>query len=108
MIPLLTWIPPPLERNLMVIPDEYRDKAVRIMLQSSNNLGTHPFHMHGHGFQVVATGAGPFSDAALAHANSADLRKVVVRNTVTIPANGRVVLQYVLPVISYFAQPVLT
>ena len=91
-----TWIPPASEeRNLMVIPDEYRGKTVRIVLQSSNGPGSHPFHMHGHGFQVVATGVGSFDDEALAYANSVDLREVVVRDTVTVPSNGWVVIQCV-------------
>ena len=90
-----TWIPPPPEqRNLMVIPDGYRGKTVRIVLQSSGGHGVHPFHMHGHGFQVVASASGLFDDAALALANSVDLRRVVVRDTVTVPSQGWVVIQY--------------
>jgi hypothetical protein len=95
-----TWIPPAWEqRNLMVIPDQYRGKTVRIILQGSNGLGAHPFHMHGHGFQVVASGPGSFDDAALAHVSSVDLRDTVVRDTVTALADGWLVIQYVFPVI---------
>jgi len=93
-----TWTPPASEqRNLMVIPDGYRGKTVRIVLQSSGGHGVHPFHMHGHGFLVVASAAGPFDDAALKLANSVDLRQVVSRDTVTVPSQGWVVIQYVLP-----------
>ena len=89
-----TWAPPTSEqRNLMIIPDEYEGKTVRIVLQCSNGPGTHPFHMHGHGFQVVASGAGPFDEAALARTNSVDLREVIIRDTVTVPADGWVVIQ---------------
>ena len=92
-----TWTPPPTEqRNLVIIPDQYRGKTVRIVLLS-NGAGAHPFHMHGHGFQVVAYGAGSFDDAALAQANSVDLRDVIVRDTVVVPADGWMVTQYVFP-----------
>ena len=53
--------------------------------------------MHGHGFQVVAYGAGSFDDAALAQANSVDLHDVIVRDTVVVPANGWMVTQFVFP-----------
>ena len=90
------WTPPaPEQRNLMIIPDAYRGKTVRIVIQSSGGHGSHPFHMHGHGFQVVASGAGPFDNTALALANAVDLRSVVARDTVTVPSQGWVVTQYV-------------
>ena len=79
----------------MVIPDRYRGKSVRIVLQSSGGHGVHPFHMHGHGFQVVASAAGPFDDAALSLVNSVDLHQVIVRDTVTVPSQGWVVIQSV-------------
>jgi hypothetical protein len=90
----VTWVPPASEqRNLLIIPDEYRGKTVRIILQGSTSRGAHPFHMHGHGFLVVASGVGPFDDAALAYANSVDLYEVVVRDTVIVPDGGWVVIQ---------------
>lgn len=92
----------------MIIPDEYRGKTVRVVLQSSGGPGTHPFHMHGHGFQVVADGVGPFNDAALALTNSVDLRDAVVRDTLTVPANGWIVVQYVFPPMPYDIQRILT
>lgn len=101
-----TWVPPASEqRNLMIIPDEYRGETVRVILQSSNGRGAHPFHMHGHGFWVVASGVGEFDEAALTHVNLVDLRQVVVRDTVTVPDGGWVVIQYVFSAIS---QPALT
>lgn len=104
-----TWVPPASEqRNLMIIPDEHRGKAVRIILQGSSSRGAHPFHMHGHGFLVVDTGVGPFDDAALAHANSVDLREVVVRDTVIVPDGGWVVIQCVFIVMSHIVHPILT
>lgn len=96
-----TWTPPASEeRNLMVIPDEYSGKTVRIVLLS-NGAGTHPFHMHGHGFQVVGSGVGSFDDAALALANSVDLQQAIVRDTVVVPANGWMVIQYVFLHVPY-------
>ena len=110
-----TWTPPASEqRNIMVIPDGYRGKTVRIILQSSHGPGNHPFHMHGHGFQIVATGPGAFDAAALTHTNSVDLRGVIVRDTVTVPGGGWVVIQCVfsffplLSVMSYTKRHVLT
>ena len=79
----------------MIIPDEYREKTVRMVLQDSGGPGVHPFHMHGHGFQVVANGVGSFDDAALALVNSVDLHNAVVRDTVAVPAGGWIALQYV-------------
>jgi len=79
----------------MIIPDEYREKTVRIVLQAAAGLGKHPFHMHGHGFQVVANGVGSFDDAALTLVNSVDLRDAVVRDTVVVPPETWTVIQYV-------------
>jgi hypothetical protein len=104
-----TWTPPTSEqRNIMVIPDGYRGKTVRIILQSSHGPGNHPFHMHGHGFQIVATGPGAFDAAALTRTNSVDLRGVIVRDTVTVPGGGWVVIQYVFsffPLLSTMRTP---
>lgn len=104
-----TWTPPAEEqRNLMVIPDEYRGKTVRIVLQGSGGHGTHPFHMHGHGFQVIANGTGSFDDAALAHVDSVDLHYVTVRDTISVRADGWVALQYVFLPMPYTIQQMLT
>ena len=93
-----TWTPPASEqRNLLMIPDEYRGEAVRIILQTNGSEGTHPFHIHGHGFQVVATGTGVFDDAALAQVNSVDLNGAVVRDTIIVPGDGWRAVQYVFP-----------
>ena len=104
-----TWTPPaPEQRNLMVIPDSYRNETVRIILQSVGGPGSHPFHMHGHGFQVVANGVGSFNDAALTLANSVDLHGVIARDTVSVPSQGWVVIQCVFAMIPCNAQRVLT
>jgi len=104
-----TWTPPASEqRNLMIVPDAYRGKTVRIVLQSSGGHGSHPFHMHGHGFQVVASGAGSFDDGALAIANSVNLRDVIARDTVTVPGDGWIVIQYVFLRYHTTCDPLLT
>lgn len=97
-----TWTPPaPEQRNLMVIPDGYRNETVRIVLQSEIGHGGHPFHMHGHGFQVVASGLGLFNETSLRLTNSVDLRGAVVRDTVTVPGMGWIAVQYVVSVVPY-------
>lgn len=104
-----TWTPPPEEqRNLMIIPDQYRGKVVRFILQTHGSEATHPFHMHGHGFQVVTSGVGLFDEAGSIQANSVDLRNVVVRDTIVVPGDGWVVLQYVFPPMPYNARRLLT
>lgn len=103
-----TWTPPaPEQRNLMVIPDAYRNKSVRIVLQSLGMPGGHPFHIHGHGFQVVASGTGPFNDMALAQTNAVDLRGVIVRDTIMVPSQGWVAVQCVFSAMPCSIQHVL-
>ena len=103
-----TWTPPaPEQRNFMVIPDAYRNKTVRIVLQSMGGPGSHPFHMHGHGFQVVASGVGSFDDAAVTLVNSVDLRSVVSRDTIIVPGLGWVAIQYVFSAVPYNMQQML-
>ena len=92
-----TWMPPSTEqRNLMTIPDQYDGENVRIVVLVTGK-GTHPFHMHGHPFQVVASGIGPFDDAVLAEVNAVNLRDVIVRDTAVVQAGGWIVIQYVFP-----------
>jgi len=91
-----TWTPTaPEQRNIMTIPDGYRNKTVRIVLQNSGNPGGHPFHMHGHGFQVVGRGSGPFDATTEAQVNSVNLRDVVVRDTAIVPPSGWMVIQFI-------------
>ena len=67
------------------------------MVVSFNGLGIHPFHLHGHGFQVIASGAGPFNDTVLAQVNAVNLNDVIVRDTATVKGGGWIVIQYVFP-----------
>ena len=92
-----TWTPPSTEqRNLMTIPDQYSGENVRIVIIITGG-GTHPFHLHGHGFQVVASGIGSFDDTALAEVNAVDLSSVIVRDTAIVQGGGWIVIQYVFP-----------
>jgi FtsP/CotA-like multicopper oxidase with cupredoxin domain len=92
-----TWTPPSTEqRNLLTIPDQYNGENVRIVVSVVGGA-THPFHLHGHGFQVVASGLGSFNDTALAQVNSVNLRDVIVRDTVIVQGGGWIVIQYVFP-----------
>ena len=103
-----TWVPPASEqRNLMIIPDKFRKKIVQIVLQSLSDPGAHPFHLHGHGFQVVASGVGQFDETAQAYVNSIDLRGVIIRDTVIVPKNGWVALRLVFPVMSRYTTHML-
>ena len=92
-----TWTPPSTEqRNILTIPDQYEGKNVRVVIIVTGN-GTHPFHLHGHGFQMLASGTGSFNDTALAQVNSVDLRDTIVRDTAIVQGGGWTVIQYVFP-----------
>ena len=92
-----TWMPPPTEqRNLLTIPDQYRGENVRIVVLVTGR-GTHPFHTHGHAFQVLGSGIGSFDDAALAKVNAVNLRDVIVRDTAVVQGGGWLVIQYMFP-----------
>ena len=79
----------------MTIPDRYSGENVRIVVLITGT-GTHPFHLHGHGFQVVASGIGSLNDTVLAEVNSVDLNDVIVRDTAIVHGGGWIVIQYVL------------
>ena len=90
-----SWTPPSTEvRNIMTIPDQYQNQNVRVILQAQG-FGTHPFHLHGHGFQVVASGLGPFNDTLLPQVDAVDLSTTIVRDTAILDGNGWLVIQYV-------------
>ena len=92
-----TWTPPSTEqRNLLTIPDQYNGENVRVVVLFTG-LSTHPFHLHGHGFQVIASGIGPFNDTVLAQVNAVNLGDVIVRDTATVQGGGWIVIQYVFP-----------
>ena len=92
-----TWTPPSTEqRNLVTIPDQYNGKNVRVVVLFTGG-GSHPFHLHGHGFQVVASGIGSFNDTALAQVNAVDLSDVIVRDTAIVQGGGWIVIQYLFP-----------
>ena len=92
-----TWTPPSTEqRDLVTIPDQYNGKNVRVVVLFTGG-GSHPFHLHGHGFQVVASGIGSFNDTVLAQVNAVDLSTVIVRDTAVVLGGGWIVIQCVFP-----------
>jgi Multicopper oxidase len=84
------------ERNLMFIPDTARGKEVRLVMQSSGIPGTHPYHSHGRGLKVIASGSGNFTHDDLDKVNMVDTANVVERDTIVIPSLGWVLTQCVL------------
>jgi laccase len=71
------------------------NETVQLVLQDLNSqaLEDHPFHLHGHNFYVVATGAGNF-DAATDEKNF-NLVNPPLRNTVTLPYAGWVAIRFI-------------
>jgi laccase len=68
---------------------------VQIVLQSSSTLAgpeTHPIHLHGQSFYVVATGLGNFDEASNVQMNLVD---PPLRNTVVVPSGGWTVIRFV-------------
>ncbi|CAK9857150.1 unnamed protein product [Sphagnum jensenii] len=68
---------------------------VQIVLQSSSTIvgpETHPIHLHGQSFYVVATGLGNFDEASNVQMNLVD---PPLRNTVVVPSGGWTVIRFV-------------
>jgi laccase len=68
---------------------------VQIVFQSSSSLAgpeTHPMHLHGQSFYVVATGLGNFDEASNVQMNLVD---PPLRNTVVVPSGGWTVIRFV-------------
>ncbi|KAI8360717.1 multicopper oxidase-domain-containing protein [Choanephora cucurbitarum] len=64
------------------------NQVIEIVL---NNLddGMHPFHLHGHVFQVIARGEGIYYVNQTIHSSYP-----TVRDTITVPANGYLILRF--------------
>lgn len=65
-------------------------EVVEIVL-NSNEMMKHPFHLHGHNFQVLARGRKMHYD----HDSSKFPEFPMIRDTVTVPNHGYVVLRFV-------------
>jgi iron transport multicopper oxidase len=71
-----------------------KDQVVDIVI---NNLdpGKHPFHLHGHAFQVIWRSeeeAGPFADSGVSAADYAPVP--MKRDTAVVRPNGNMVLRF--------------
>ncbi|CAM6045732.1 unnamed protein product [Sphagnum compactum] len=69
---------------------------VQIVFQSTSSLAgpeTHPMHLHGQSFYVVATGLGNFDEASNVQMNLVD---PPLRNTVVVPSGGWTVVRFVV------------
>ncbi|KAK4173265.1 putative precursor of iron transport multicopper oxidase FET3 [Triangularia setosa] len=108
----VTYVPPKVptlytvmsSKDLATNPTVYGTHTHSIVLSKNdiveivlNNLdsGTHPFHLHGHNFQVVwrsEPNAGPFQDSNI---TSSNFRRVPMRrDTVVVHPKGNLVLRF--------------
>lgn len=71
-----------------VMTIDKRDSIVQIILNNSG--GQHPFHLHGHVFQVVAQGEGPYEEGKSQLSAVNPLR----RDTATVPYKGHTVIRF--------------
>ncbi|OMJ23614.1 Iron transport multicopper oxidase fio1 [Smittium culicis] len=69
------------------------NKTVRVVIENVH-LDAHPFHLHGHKFQVVAAGEGSYVNADEIKPPSDDWNPVR-RDTVLVPGEGHAVIQFV-------------
>jgi Multicopper oxidase len=94
-----SWKPtvPGEQRNLLVIPDNLLGKEIRLILHSFPAMDgwNHPFHRHGGGFKVLASGTSQITQADIDKITAYDVITAVERDTVVVPKDGWVVTQYV-------------
>ncbi|KAF9898268.1 hypothetical protein BX616_004268 [Lobosporangium transversale] len=77
------------EVNQHVMKIERRGAVVQIILDNSLG-GEHPFHLHGHTFQVIAQGVGFYEEGKTPINAINPLR----RDTATVPKNGFTVIRF--------------
>jgi Multicopper oxidase len=101
-----SWKPtvPGEERNLLVIPDSLLGKEIRLILHSfpARDGKNHPFHRHGGGFKVLASGTSQITQADLDKITADDVLTAVERDTVVVPKDGWVATQYVVGYVILF------
>ncbi|KAI0158754.1 Cupredoxin [Pestalotiopsis sp. NC0098] len=78
-----------LNQQVLLVPEA--DKGVQIVINSKDAM-EHPWHMHGHTFQIVGWGPGPYG--ARPNGTRWNLRNPMRRDTVTVPAQSHVVLRF--------------
>jgi len=72
-----------------VMKIDKRDSIVQIIMENPHG-GEHPFHLHGHTFQVIAQGEGVYEEGKTQLNAINPLR----RDTATIPRNGFTVIRF--------------
>ncbi|KAG0092199.1 hypothetical protein BGZ93_005354 [Podila epicladia] len=72
-----------------VMTIDKRDSIVQIILDNSL-VGQHPFHLHGHVFQVVAQGEGLYEEGK----SQLSAVNPIRRDTVTVPRKGYTVIRF--------------
>ncbi|KAI1313888.1 hypothetical protein EDD11_002423 [Mortierella claussenii] len=77
------------EVNQHVMKIERRDAVVQIIIDNSLG-GQHPFHLHGHTFQVIAQGKGFYEEGKTPINAINPLR----RDTATVPSRGFTVIRF--------------
>ncbi|KAI4867478.1 putative multicopper oxidase [Hypoxylon rubiginosum] len=83
-----------LDQQVLLIPDAGRGAQVVI---NSRDAMEHPWHLHGHTFQVVGWGKGYFGSSSSDTTNTTtkwNLANPMRRDTVTVPAFSHVVLRF--------------
>ncbi|KAI1334831.1 Cupredoxin [Xylariaceae sp. FL0016] len=76
-----------LNQQVLLIPDA--DKGAQIVINSKDGM-EHPWHLHGHTFQVAGWGPGPFGT----NQTTWSLANPMRRDTVTVPAFSHVALRF--------------
>lgn len=79
-----------LDQQVLLVPDA--DEGVQIAINSKDQM-EHPFHLHGHSFQVVAWGPGEFEGGSNP-ATKWSLENPMRRDTVTVPAQSHAVIRF--------------
>ncbi|KAJ3268355.1 ferroxidase fet3 [Terramyces sp. JEL0728] len=75
-------------RTLATVLDH--NKVIEIVI-NNNDGGAHPFHLHGHKFQVVSSGDGAYDSATANFTTTNPVR----RDTIIVPGGGYVVLRFI-------------
>ncbi|KAK7956903.1 diphenol oxidase [Apiospora aurea] len=78
-----------LDQQVLLVPDA--NKGAQIVI-NSRDVMEHPWHLHGHTFQVVGWGQGLFGSRP--NGTTWNLVNPMRRDTVTVPANSHVVLRF--------------
>ncbi|ETS82585.1 hypothetical protein PFICI_04461 [Pestalotiopsis fici W106-1] len=79
-----------LNQQVLLIPEA--DKGAQIVINSKDVM-EHPWHMHGHTFQIVGWGPGEYG-ARPDNGTRWNLENPMRRDTVTVPAQSHVVLRF--------------